>query len=417
MPPRYAYWTIILEGKPTAFRAQQREELLPTFKQLQAKHPDAVMMWFARGRLWTSPEEADARRHGAAPATERADGVAARRRTPRSPRALRRSARREAPPLRGEASPRHWRVQRTPHPIRTPRRRIVRRRSRSRSPAQSPAGPEADCRDRRPPESRRPPMARPVARSRARDRFTAGSQRPPETCRRPRPLEAASADGCRSSARGQPFRPRSQRARKDLPADRDRWKPRPPMGADRPEIASHSDPIAAVRRSLPAIVPVASREERRQSGSARSRPPSAGQGGPSDGVKGRPPQGRPPSTQAGSARRAPAGTAARGTRSTPAAGRPGRSAAPATAPADPRQGPRDRPQPASLAGEAGPRRRRERGERQPRRPGPEEAAAAGAAAAADPEAAAGSAMIAHVVLFKPQSALAAGERRRDPATR
>ena len=60
MPPRFAYWTIILEGKPTAFRAQEQEDLLPTFKQLQAKHPDAVMMWFGRGRLWTSPGEAQA---------------------------------------------------------------------------------------------------------------------------------------------------------------------------------------------------------------------------------------------------------------------------------------------------------------------------------------------------------------------
>jgi hypothetical protein len=64
MPPRFAYWTIILEGKPTAFRAQQHEDLVPTFKQLQAKHPDAVMMWFTRGRLWTSPEEAQAAERG-----------------------------------------------------------------------------------------------------------------------------------------------------------------------------------------------------------------------------------------------------------------------------------------------------------------------------------------------------------------
>ena len=56
MPPRHAYWTIILEGKPTAFRSHTREELAPTFRQLQARHPDAVMMWFARGRLWQSPE-------------------------------------------------------------------------------------------------------------------------------------------------------------------------------------------------------------------------------------------------------------------------------------------------------------------------------------------------------------------------
>jgi hypothetical protein len=60
MPPRFAYWTIILEGKPTAFRAQHRDDLLPTFKQLQGKHPDIVMKWFARGRLWESPTEAQA---------------------------------------------------------------------------------------------------------------------------------------------------------------------------------------------------------------------------------------------------------------------------------------------------------------------------------------------------------------------
>jgi hypothetical protein len=57
MPPRFTYWTIILDGGPTAFRAAEREELLPTLKQLQSRHPDAVMKWFARGRLWSSPEE------------------------------------------------------------------------------------------------------------------------------------------------------------------------------------------------------------------------------------------------------------------------------------------------------------------------------------------------------------------------
>ena len=65
MPPRFAYWTIILEGKPTAFRAQQRDELVPTFKQLQTKHPDVVLKWFARGRLWESPEAAQAAQRAA----------------------------------------------------------------------------------------------------------------------------------------------------------------------------------------------------------------------------------------------------------------------------------------------------------------------------------------------------------------
>ena len=74
VPPRFAYWTILLDGKPTAFRAAEREELLPTFKRLQDKHPDAVMRWFARGKLWSSPEEArseTARRAEAADAAGR----------------------------------------------------------------------------------------------------------------------------------------------------------------------------------------------------------------------------------------------------------------------------------------------------------------------------------------------------------
>ena len=60
MPPRFAYWTILAGGLPTAFRAAEREDLLPTFRRIQEKHPDAEMKWFARGRLWASPEDARA---------------------------------------------------------------------------------------------------------------------------------------------------------------------------------------------------------------------------------------------------------------------------------------------------------------------------------------------------------------------
>jgi hypothetical protein len=67
MPPRFSYWTIIADGLPTAFRAAEREELLPTFSRIKQKHPDAQMKWFARGKLWDSPEsarrEADTKRH------------------------------------------------------------------------------------------------------------------------------------------------------------------------------------------------------------------------------------------------------------------------------------------------------------------------------------------------------------------
>lgn len=60
MPPRYAYWTIIAGGLPTAFRTAAREELLPTFQRIKEKHPDAQMKYFARGKLWESPEAARA---------------------------------------------------------------------------------------------------------------------------------------------------------------------------------------------------------------------------------------------------------------------------------------------------------------------------------------------------------------------
>lgn len=58
MPPRHVYWTIIFGGQPTSFRSATREELLPTFKQIQSRHPDAVMKYFARGKLWGSEDEA-----------------------------------------------------------------------------------------------------------------------------------------------------------------------------------------------------------------------------------------------------------------------------------------------------------------------------------------------------------------------
>ena len=54
MPPRYAYWTILVDDQPTAFRAGAQEDLLPTFKRLKEKHPSAVMKWFQNGKLWDS---------------------------------------------------------------------------------------------------------------------------------------------------------------------------------------------------------------------------------------------------------------------------------------------------------------------------------------------------------------------------
>jgi len=57
MPPRFAYWTIIIDDAPTAFRARDRAELMGVLRQLANRNPNAVMKWFAHGKLWDSPEQ------------------------------------------------------------------------------------------------------------------------------------------------------------------------------------------------------------------------------------------------------------------------------------------------------------------------------------------------------------------------
>src|SRR6476660_6876721 len=56
MPPRFAYWTILIDNKPTAFRARDQQELLPTVAQLKRKNEHVELKWCAQGRLWDSPE-------------------------------------------------------------------------------------------------------------------------------------------------------------------------------------------------------------------------------------------------------------------------------------------------------------------------------------------------------------------------
>ncbi|HCH37197.1 MAG TPA: hypothetical protein DEU67_04170, partial [Acidobacteria bacterium] len=61
MPPRYAYWTIVLDtGILTSFRSATRNELVTTLHQIRRKDPKAELKWFAQGRLWESPTEAQA---------------------------------------------------------------------------------------------------------------------------------------------------------------------------------------------------------------------------------------------------------------------------------------------------------------------------------------------------------------------
>ncbi|HTV01622.1 MAG TPA: hypothetical protein VMF13_13830 [Luteitalea sp.] len=55
---RGAFWTIIVDDQPTAFRAPVREDLIPTLKQLQRQNPAAAIKWFQRGKLWDTPGDA-----------------------------------------------------------------------------------------------------------------------------------------------------------------------------------------------------------------------------------------------------------------------------------------------------------------------------------------------------------------------
>src|SRR4051812_18267954 len=150
MPPRFTYWTIIFGNQPTAFRAATRDELLPTFKQIQSKHADAVMMWFARGRLWKSEEEMRE--------------AMFRRRQERAPRAEVRRARfgEPRPPSPGDRPPSSG-DRRPPSGDRRPPSDDRRPQFADRRPPSSDRRPQSGDRppsgDRRPPSGDRPTAA------------------------------------------------------------------------------------------------------------------------------------------------------------------------------------------------------------------------------------------------------------------
>lgn len=57
---QHSFWVIVDGQTPTSFRSRQQEDLLPTLTQLKRTQPDVRLMWFERGRLWASPDEARA---------------------------------------------------------------------------------------------------------------------------------------------------------------------------------------------------------------------------------------------------------------------------------------------------------------------------------------------------------------------
>lgn len=86
MPPRYAYWTILVGEQPTAFRAGDREDLQPTFKRLKEKHPSARMVWFQNGKIWDSRLDAQEAMRARGEMGRRGDARQGGRFSDRSPR-------------------------------------------------------------------------------------------------------------------------------------------------------------------------------------------------------------------------------------------------------------------------------------------------------------------------------------------
>src|SRR6187402_1798503 len=58
MPPSHSFWVILIGNTPTSFRGKEREDLVPTLRQLQRTQSDVTLRWFERGKVWESPEAA-----------------------------------------------------------------------------------------------------------------------------------------------------------------------------------------------------------------------------------------------------------------------------------------------------------------------------------------------------------------------
>ncbi|MSO49094.1 MAG: hypothetical protein EXQ49_04210 [Acidobacteria bacterium] len=58
MPPSHSFWVILIGKTPTSFRGKEREDLVPTLRQLQRTQTDVTLRWFERGKVWESPEAA-----------------------------------------------------------------------------------------------------------------------------------------------------------------------------------------------------------------------------------------------------------------------------------------------------------------------------------------------------------------------
>jgi hypothetical protein len=58
MPAPKSFWVILIGNTPTSFRGKEREDLLPTLRQLQRTQTGVTLRWFEQGKVWESPEAA-----------------------------------------------------------------------------------------------------------------------------------------------------------------------------------------------------------------------------------------------------------------------------------------------------------------------------------------------------------------------
>ena len=203
MPPRFAYWTILIDGKPTAFRARDQQELMPTLTQLRRTNEGVELKWFAQGRLWDSPD---------------AQRAAGRR-----------------PPAGGEKRGADWRPGGQHKDPRARFDKEARRRKKREQRAEWNAPRERDAtRPERPPDGGRP--SRPPAHSggsnrRRDDRRPEGwQQKPPREGQRP-------WSGKPRGERPWQNKPgRDQRPRQNKPSGGDQrpWRDKPPRDDQRP---------------------------------------------------------------------------------------------------------------------------------------------------------------------------------------
>ena len=204
MAKSHSFWVIIDGAVPTAFRAKNREDLLPTLTQLKRTQPNVVLMWFERGRVWESPTAARA-------------ALEARRSQPRS-----RDRKPEWRPGGDHRDPRaKYQLSRDEKRARFKKRNDFERRS---GPGRPPGGDRQVKRDGRPPFDSRPPFARPASRPR---------QYSDTADRRPRGPSTGRPSGDGGSWRSsKPPRPSSKGSSSGPP--KTPWKPRPRRPGEKP---------------------------------------------------------------------------------------------------------------------------------------------------------------------------------------